>query len=214
MRRIKIFIILFLSSNLFGCYSHPNIKKDVEKLSEINSNIKHVSEVLGSSDDLDNIYMKEITDDLIRYSNNIKANINDTSFVLVYTNSIYINQNNFNRYSSIIFTKHYFEDDRFHSLEIFNQDTLYHFTSLKSIEDSRFYEDYHFKKGKYFFIYERSRRYDTFGQKIYFYYNYDSLLNVKGNNVPDLPSIDSVSMKDFHYSEFYKEFKKDKPYIF
>ena len=116
-------------------------------------------------------------------------------------------------YLGLLFSKSYSENNKYHVLEIFNDDTLYHFTSLNPIENSRFFKDYTFKKGKYFFMFQRSREYETFGQEVYFYNHYDSLVNVSGNVAPSLPSIDSISMEEFYESKFYKNLRKSKPYL-
>jgi len=214
MKHIKRITILFLSISMLGCYYRPDIYDDISSLSTINSNIGQVKDLLASSSKSKNICFTNKSEMLIRYSNNIKIFENDTIYYLGYTKSIYREENNLSKYSSLVFAKYFFSNGLYHAIELFNQDTLYHYTSLEPVENSHFFADYSFKKGKYFFMFQRSREYDTFGQEIFFYYNYDSLTNVKGNITPALPSIDSISMKDFYNSEFYKNFKKDKPYLF
>ena len=211
MKCIKSIMILYLAFNLLGCKNKINVEEDIKAISQINKNVKDVQGLLLDSIDLKNIFLTEIYKNCYEYNNFvIKANI-DSTFNLTYTkliskDSVY--------YYGVSFTKRFFEGNKFHVIELFNKDTLYHYTTVKSVEDSYFFTDYTFKKGKYFFMFERSRKYDRFGQKIFFYNNYDSLVNVRGNIAPALPSIDSISMEDFHESEFYKNFKKGKPYLF
>jgi hypothetical protein len=185
-----------LAINTLSCRNKININEDIRTISKLNKNVKNIQNLLVDSIDYNNIFLKEIYNGLYEYNNFISVTKFDTIYNLSYTKLI---SKQDTLYYRVLFTKNYSENGNCHVVELFNNDTLYHFISPKKIEDSHPTLDYTFLKGKYFFEAERSGWYHPIDSKTYFYLNIDSLINVRGDSLPDLPVVDSISFSAVKY---------------
>jgi hypothetical protein len=184
------------------CCNNSHLKDHINNVATINSNIiEYFDELIKK----ENIYNYNVSDDEISKlrveSFNHKITINDTTIYLDY--KLYNSEESCS-YKHIHLTKEYKSRDKYHVIEIFNNDTLYHYSSLKPMDKSQFYEDYNFILGKYFFMATHNSGFLNEQQMIYFFLNADSLINVRGNDLPGLPSVDSISLKDFYDSDIYR----------
>ncbi|MFO7790106.1 MAG: hypothetical protein R6V32_06005, partial [Bacteroidales bacterium] len=88
--------------------------------------------------------------------------------------------------------KSYTTDNMYFEMVLFNEDTLYFYSCNKNILSKDpgtpiDLNNLNFKFGKYYYLYSKGKF--NLGQKHYFENNKDSLIKVKGNNIPDLPDL-------------------------
>lgn len=178
-----IFFILFVCVSCSRYYPVnmycPNcdrkLKGHLKKISKINSNV-------------------DIKDWRIRYcykDNYIKSihyeidkHIADTTYVFDfgYYPKTFYDKKTKTKYRIEEYKKSYYEDGYQHLMALFNNDTLYYYKREKS-NYSRW--DYDFIRGKYYFMNRTgclSRK-----QAEYFRAHKDSLIKVRGNDLPRLP---------------------------
>ncbi|MCT4637600.1 MAG: hypothetical protein N4A72_07815 [Bacteroidales bacterium] len=86
-------------------------------------------------------------------------------------------------------TKSYVNDGKYFEWSVKNGDTLYYYNTDCTVEDGLIYKakEKNFFFGRYYFLYLEGGVYNS-KQRLFFESNIDSLIKIKGNNLPDLPS--------------------------
>lgn len=179
---ITIFFIVFVC---IGCsrYSFLNIncphcdrqlKGHLKKIRKINSNV-----------DLKDWRIRFCYEDSIKSIHyEIVKRVVDTACTFKFVYSPHISHNNRNncKYKLDELRKSYYKDDYYYSMALLNNDTLYY---LKQDRSGYIESDSIFIMGKYYFL-------DKTGglskkQSEYFRAHKDSLIKVRGNDLPKLP---------------------------
>ncbi len=214
MKLIQTLVIIYLASNILtSCNSRSSFKEHVVNLETKNSNIKLYQGCLLQKKNLMHYnFRKDKVIGVISEDFTHKIIQNDTVIYLTYTYKPFV-KNNEDEYVNIHFSKYYPDGEKFRAIELFNNDTLYNYTTTNSIDNSRFFIDYQFVSGKYFFMITHNSGFFNEAQMMYFYLNVDSLIKVRGNNLAELPRIDSISLYDFYKSEKYKNIINEKLYL-
>jgi len=214
MKLINIIVIIYMASSILAsCNSRSNFKNHINNLEEDNFNIKLYNDHLLQKKNLIHYNLQRdqvigvISEDFIH-----KIIQNDTVIYLNYTYKPSA-KNKEDGYIDIHFSKCYPENKKFHTVELYNNDTLCHYTTLSSIDNSRFFIDYQFVSGKYFFMYHNNQGHFSEGQILYFILNSDSLISVRGNDLSILPTIDTLRFLEFVNSGEYRKIVDEKPYL-
>ncbi|MDE5423336.1 hypothetical protein L3073_14040 [Ancylomarina sp. DW003] len=163
-----------------------------------------------------------VTDDKYQYEIDYEAN--DTLLYTVnfeFINSdttIQINYRNygvasFDGISGCTLFKSYYKDEVLNELCLFNSDTLFHYTILSEIKSPRFFLDYEFIKGKYLFMGIYNCGFASSSQHVYLLQCIDSLKNVRGNDLPELPKSDYSNLREFMETDEYREIHSNNLYL-
>ena len=171
---IKLFIAGFILSNiLFSC--------DQEKLSKHLVNLRKLNHKIQQNDW---IVKQQYSTDLEEYFCITKEKDN-AYYMLTFSYFPKVN-----KYKHENYIKAFVEEDLYHELSLINNDTLYHFTAHKNnnvLKDnsSLKLEELNFISGWYYYLYIHGNY--SWEQKEYFESNRDSLIKIKGGNLPPLP---------------------------
>lgn len=120
----------------------------------------------------------------------VKANNKDTGVVVKFT---YIGDTKSDAYFLTKHLKQYFHNGYYWEVSLKNGDTLYFYRNKDEIYNQRpekpiSPETNIFIVGKYYFDWVRGRM--KYGQRLYFEKHRDSLIKVRGNNLPPLPELE------------------------
>ena len=167
----KIVPFIFI---LVACSDSNNLKKHLEILTKKNNRID-INEWT--------IVQKIEIDERLYYS--LKKEKGDTTFSLGFTyfetdDSYYIDD----------FIKKYYSDSTYIEMALWNNDTLYCFTydaQRCRMGKPMLFKKMNFVTGKYYYSYKRGKL--SWEQRKYFDANRDSLIFIKGNNLPELPEM-------------------------
>lgn len=135
-------------------------------------------------DDWEVITKTTLDDDTYFY---LEKRISDTIYSLAFT---YFKAKQ--KYIIDGYTKSYKANSIYHEMALLNNDTLYFFTKPTSgdiIDEGKYIhiDSLNFIMGKYYYIYRMGRLNSR--QRLYFDMNMDSLIRIRGNNLPRLPEI-------------------------
>ena len=193
--RNNIVCVLMLTI-ITSCAQQIELEGDIDRLVEINSNIgDYKTEILQMHERGEfTVFNESISKKEEHYTASYEFEKSDTAIAIVYRCREY---NNRKTYGGCAVAKQYNEGELKHEASLFNNDTLYHYTTVLSGKAPRFFVDYNFKTGKYFYMFMCNSGLLSEGQYIYFMQNIDSLRKIKGNILPELPSIDSISLREY-----------------
>lgn len=126
----------------------------------------------------------------------LKKQLKDTSFVLNF--SFYKTNFKFN-YEVEEFVKRYPENGLFYELSTTDSDTLYELYSNIQKNNHYYLNECSFIQGKYYYM----NKYGLLriGQSIYFDKHRDSLKNIRGNDLPELPELFLPNNDTIEYEE-------------
>nr|WP_320117930.1 hypothetical protein [uncultured Marinifilum sp.] len=175
------------------------MKNDINKIIEINSSIRNYkTEILKMCKNGKVAVCDEsMSGNMEFYTISYEFEKSDTTIAIVYKCREY---NCRKYYGNCNVVKQYDIGNLKHEVCLFNNDTLYHYTTVLCDKAPRFFIDYQFKTGKYYYMFTCNSSSLSEGQYIYFMLHIDSLINVKGNTLPELPSIDTISLQEFRES--------------
>ena len=182
MNFTKLFTIGFiLSSILFAC-GQDSISKHLSLLQKENSKIK----LTGWS------VKQEHSSDIEEYYCLIKQE-RDTFHLLTFS---YFP--NVKKYKLEDYIESYVDRGVYHELSLLNNDTLYYYTAKKNSNSLKNDElvkidELDFKLGWYYYLYTHGKY--NWEQKEYFESNRDSLVQIKGTNLPQLPKLNNGKNK-------------------
>jgi len=182
MNYIKLCVIGFFISTVFSGCAQDKIDNHLIKLRKKNTQI-HLNgwtiekQVLTSEEEYFSLGKVE----------------KDTFYKCVFTYFPIVN-----KYNVDLFAKSYVENGIYHEISLHNNDTLYYFTSKKSsnsLKNGDFIkmEDRNFKLGWYYYLYKHGEL--NMKQKQFFEQNKDSLIQLRGNNLPYLLRTQGYSEK-------------------
>lgn len=189
---LKIIVLILIS---ISCTTQIKLKNDLKEIEKINTTIKEYQvEILDKCLKRDvSMCNESISGNMDQYTVSYLLEKSDTIISIVYSCREY---NGKKIYRDCTVAKQYCERGLMHEISLFNKDTLYHFTS-KSEEAARFFVDYKFKVGKYYYMFMCNNGLLSEGQRIYFLQHIDSLIKVRGDTLPELPSVDKISLQKY-----------------
>lgn len=175
------------------------LKEDINIITKINSSIgKYKNEIIDKCEKGEVSFCNEsVSTETDHYTVAYEFEKSDTTIAIEYRCREYNKQK---YYGNCTVTKQYNEENLRHEACLFNGDTLYHYTTVLSDKAPLFFIDYHFYIGKYYYIFMCNSSMLSESQYIYFMQHVDSLINVRGNTLPELPGTDTVSLQEFRAS--------------
>lgn len=169
----KIVLLVFLIFN--GCTS-STLESYLKEIQKENSQI----DIKGWD-----VVKKSTTDVEIYYS--LQKKIRDTTYSLSFS---YFGNGSERFFTVDDYIKSYTVNDSTYEMALSNNDTLYFFKCNSTFLNNApgipvEFSNLNFVKGKYYYMYKRGCL--NWGQKDFFENNLDSLIRIRGNDLPELP---------------------------
>ena len=170
-------IVLLSIFLLIGCTTN-NLESHLKEIQKENSQIdvKGWDVIKNSTTDIETYY-------------SLRKQIGDTTYTLSFS---YFNNGNKKFYKIDDYIKSYNVNDSTYEMALLDNDTLYFFKCNSSALNKApgipvEFNNLKFELGKYYYMYKRGRL--NWGQKEYFENNRDSLIRIRGNDLPDIPDL-------------------------
>ena len=173
MKFPKLITVLICSVSLLA-FIQTDLQKHIKNIAKINHLVKNENWHIKQE-------FKTETDEYYLLHKEIK----DTLYVLSFSYFPYVNNYKHERY-----LKSFVKNNCYHEYSLCNKDTLYYFTSNSNSNPNKtghaiYLKNMIFHKGWYYYLYSTGH-YNP-NQKLYFERHKDSLIQLKGSNLPELP---------------------------